>query len=75
MAVETTSAGTTITGDSIADLRVLMGIRAMKFEIETGMKMTRGFSGTRFAQEYGYTGPKSLKKAYAWMVESFAPKD
>lgn len=56
-----------ITGDDINLFRVATGLRAMAFEIKTGMKMTRGFSGIKFAQSYGYTGPKSLKKAYAWL--------
>jgi hypothetical protein len=58
-----------ITGDDINLYRVTVGLHAMAFEIKTGMKMTRGFSGIKFAQSYGYDGPKSLKKAYAWLYD------
>lgn len=72
MAVETTSAGTLITGESIKDFRLMTGIRAIRLEIRTGMKVTRGFSGIRFAKEYGYKG-RSLQGALEYLEKGEFP--
>lgn len=55
---------------NVLDFRLTAGILGIALEVNTGMKPTRGFSGVRFAQEYGYEGPKSLKSALKWIVEA-----
>jgi len=71
MPIETSPSGTiSITGESIQDYRFLLGLNAIAFEVNTGMKMTRGFSPKNFAAEYGYTGSSNKKTVLKWLVKA-----
>lgn len=56
---------TTLTGDQIPAYRLLMLRRALKLEIETGMKMWRGVSIVKVLQADGITTANRKDKAYA----------
>lgn len=73
MAIETTSAGTTITGEHIDLYRFLMIMRGMAMDVR-GLKPTRGFSTLKLAAEYGVKA-KTKKQALAGMVELMKQAD
>lgn len=54
-----------LTGEQIPAYRLLMLRRALKLEIETGMKMWRGVSIIKVLQADGITTARSKDKAYA----------
>jgi hypothetical protein len=60
-----TTTGVTLTGSQIDAYRLLMIRRALKLEIETGMKMWRGVSIVSVLQRDGITTAKRKDKAYA----------
>ena len=64
MAIETTDAGTTITGDDILNFRVLAIRRGLRLEIETGMTMSRGANMLRAANGLMDTNHRTKRKAY-----------
>lgn len=69
MAVETTEAGTVITGEDVHEFAFRMGLRAIAMELSgSGMKMTRGFRATEFASRYGVKA-RTKKAALAGLVE------
>ena len=55
----------TLTGAQIPAYRLLMLRRALKLEIETGMKMWRGVSIVNVLRNEGITEAKRKDKAYA----------
>jgi len=61
----TQSEAVVLTGDQIPAYRLLMLRRALKLEIETGMKMWRGVSIPQVLQADGITTAKRKDKAYA----------
>lgn len=65
MAVETSAAGTMITGPDIEVFRWLTIRRGLKLEIETGMKLTRGRSPLAIIQAAGITTKRTKRGAYA----------
>ena len=59
------STGFTLTGEQIPAYRLLMIRRALKLEIETGMKMWRGVSIVKVLTADGITVARSKRAAYA----------
>jgi hypothetical protein len=72
MAIETSEAGTVVTGEHVISLRWMTIRRGLKLEIETGMKLTRGRSTLAMVQAAGVTTKRTKRGAYAdldaWMV-------
>lgn len=60
-----TDTTTTLTGAQIPAYRLLMLRRALKLEVETGMKMWRGVSIVAVLQNDGITTARSKRKAFA----------
>lgn len=73
MAIETTSAGTVVTGEHIHVLRFIMAMRGIAMDIR-GLKPTRGFSSIKIAEEYGVKA-RTKKQALEGMVELMAEID
>lgn len=63
MAIEITASGTTITGDDVDLYRIMTIRRGLKFEIKTGMKMTR-FSMLAAANDIMGTSHRTKRKAF-----------
>lgn len=70
MPVEHSSAGTTITGESIGHFHVLQVISALSIEVKTGMKFSNRGSVLKVAKNLGLTTKNTkkgaLKDAVAW---------
>lgn len=60
-----TTTSTTLTGAQIPAYRLLMLRRALKLEIETGMKMWRGVSIVKVLKSEGITTASRKDKAFA----------
>jgi hypothetical protein len=60
-----TTTGFTLTGAQIPAYRLLMLRRALKLEIETGMKMWRSVSIVKVLQADGITAARSKRAAFA----------
>lgn len=65
MSTDQTSTGIVLTGEQIPAYRLLMLRRALKLEIETGMKMWRGVSIVKVLTADGITVARSKRAAYA----------
>lgn len=74
MPVTTNSAGTTITGESIAHFHVMQVISALAMEVSTGMKLSNRGSVLTVAKNLGLTTKRTkkgaLKDAVAWAEEN-----
>lgn len=73
MAIETTSAGTVITGNSVQVFRFIAAMRGMAMDIR-GLKPTRGFSSIKVAAQYGVKA-RTKKQALEGMVELMKQAD
>lgn len=60
------------TPEQIAVARVIAGLKGIQLELRTGMKPTRGWSGVKFAKQYGYTG-RTLKGAAEYLERLLNP--
>lgn len=63
MPVTTSSAGTTITGESIAHFHVMRVISALSMEVSTGMKFSNRGSILTVAKNLGLTTKRTKKGA------------
>lgn len=73
MAVETSAAGTVVTGEHINVLRFIMAMRGIASDMR-GLKPTRGFSSIKIAEEYGIKA-RTKRQALEGMVELMAEID